>query len=1057
MKHLEPTLKITKIHHISDIQIRLIKRHKEYREVFHRLYEQLYNERDNAIIVVSGDVVHTKTELSPELVDLTHDFLGELAEICPTILMLGNHDCNMNNLERMDSLYPIVKGVNHPRLYYFKNSEELWVGDPKIYISVMGMFEPPKEYHKIPPEKCYRKVAIYHGTVNNSITDLGHRFTTGDIGVDFFNGLDMVLLGDIHKTQCLQECDKSKEHPEIWYAGSLVQQNHGEYLNHGYLTWNVETCKAEFHKVVNDYGYYTVDIQDSVPTDYSDIPAKARLRVRTKNTDLATVKRIVTDIRKVSKVQEIAILRMDGSAGIQCMQAAASNIDIRNVNIQNDLIVEYLNRNYVLDGEMITRIKTINALLNGKLEQRDYPGAIRYKVGRFEWENMFSFGENNWIDFSTLSGTVGIFAPNATGKSAILDSLSFCAFDKSSRAFKASQILNNKKEDFKCKLPFSIDGKPYKIERIATKRKYTGQIKVDVDFSTEENGVEHPLNAEERRSTDDVIRSYIGTYDDFVLTALSVQGSTSATFIDMGQSDRKDLLSRFLGLDTLEELFKLGSKEIADVLAVLKEFQKKDFAIDLAKAETDRDTNKRLFNEYNEEKKTISKQRDILNSNIVELTKELIPIDSSILDIDALNLDCAVEKRRIERLTEELQVLYQQTNQNKEEHARLTEELSKYDEEEITNQYEMLEMKEAERDSVNQDIELLKVQIKSKLEKLEHLKKHEYDPNCKYCMNNIFVKDAIQTQKELENDKTVAEALVDKFIALAADVDALAQYRDLYDAWSEVTKFIDKIQRTQLGINADASEKESQVQTAQTELKSVEGKIARHNEMKGAVEKNKLTEVEIDKLRDKLEELITKIDTLDTKLQKIHSKRSVAEATIKKINEEMKRAKELEEEYSAYEYYLDAVKRDGVPYDLITRTIPEIEQEVNNILTQVADFSIVWNLDGKNINTFIAYDDSNFWPLELTSGMERFIASIAIRVALLNVSSLPRPNFLAIDEGFGVLDAENVNNIYLLFDFLRTKFDFILVISHLDALKDMVDTAVEVTKDAEGFSCIQVG
>lgn len=1056
MKHLEPKLKVIKIHHVSDIQVRLIKRHKEYREVFHRLYEQLYKERDNAIIVVSGDVVHTKTELSPELVDMTQDFLGNLAEICPTILMLGNHDCNMNNVERMDSLYPIVKGVKHPRLYYFKNSEAMWVGDPKIFVSVMGMFEKPSTYEKNPPEQCHRKVAIYHGTVNNSITDLGHRFTTGDIGVDFFNGFDMTLLGDIHKTQCLQEYDESKEHPEIWYAGSLVQQNHGELLNHGYLTWDVETCKAQFHKVVNDYGYYTVDIENGSPTDYTEIPAKARLRVRTRNTDQATVKRIVTDIRKVSKVQEIAILRMDGAAGIQGVQGGTSSIDIRNVNIQNDLIVEYLNRNYVLDGEMIGRIKVINGLLNGKLEHRDTQGAIRYKLGKFEWSNMFSYGEDNWIDFSTLNGTVGIFAPNATGKSAILDALSFCAFDKSSRAFKASQILNNKKEDFKCKLPFDISGQPFNIERIASKRKYTGQIKVDVDFSTEENGVVHSLNGEERRSTDDVVRSYIGTYDDFVLTALSVQGNNS-TFIDMGQSDRKDLLSRFLGLDTLEELFKLGTKEIADVLAVLKEFQKKDFATDLAKAEQDRDANKRLFAENNEEKKTVSKQRDVLNANIVELTKELIPIDSSILDIDALNHSRTMLEKKIKWLTDELQVLYQQTKENAVEHARLTEELSKYNEAEITAQYDALERTESERDEVNQQIELLKVEIKSKLEKLEHLKKHEYDPNCKYCMNNIFVKDAIQTQNALLNDKTVAELLVNKFVSLAGEVDALAQYRDLYDAWSEVTASLDKLQYAQLRINADASDKESQMQVDQTDLKSVEGKIARHNEMKGAVEKNQKTESEIEKLRNRLEELITKIDSLDTKLQKIHSKKSVAEATIKKINEEMKRAKELEEEYSAYEYYLDAVKRDGVPYDLITRTIPEIEQEVNNILTQVADFSIVWNLEGKNINTYIAYDDNNFWPLELTSGMERFISSIAIRVALLNVSSLPRPNFLAIDEGFGVLDAENINSIYLLLDFLKTKFDFILVISHLDAMKDMVETAIEVQKDAEGFSQVQWG
>ena len=42
-----------------------------------------------------------------------------------------------------------------------------------------------------------------------------------------------------------------------------------------------------------------------------------------------------------------------------------------------------------------------------------------------------------------------------------------------------------------------------------------------------------------------------------------------------------------------------------------------------------------------------------------------------------------------------------------------------------------------------------------------------------------------------------------------------------------------------------------------------------------------------------------------------------------------------------------------------------------------------------------------YGPLELSSGMERFISSLAIRVGLMNVSNLPRTNFLAIDEGWG--------------------------------------------------------
>jgi DNA repair exonuclease SbcCD ATPase subunit len=172
----------------------------------------------------------------------------------------------------------------------------------------------------------------------------------------------------------------------------------------------------------------------------------------------------------------------------------------------------------------------------------------------------------------------------------------------------------------------------------------------------------------------------------------------------------------------------------------------------------------------------------------------------------------------------------------------------------------------------------------------------------------------------------------------------------------------------------------------------------------------------------------------------------VAEKLKEKAEESIVKLKDLTQQYKFYEYYLQAVNRDGVPYDLITTAVPYIEQEINNILTQLVDFNLMLEMDGKNINCYIVYDQDNFWPIELTSGMEKFVSSLAIRTALINVSSLPRPNFLAIDEGFGVLDSDNLNSIFNLFDYLKSQFSFMLVISHIDSMRDVVDHLVEIVK-----------
>jgi DNA repair exonuclease SbcCD ATPase subunit len=159
--------------------------------------------------------------------------------------------------------------------------------------------------------------------------------------------------------------------------------------------------------------------------------------------------------------------------------------------------------------------------------------------------------------------------------------------------------------------------------------------------------------------------------------------------------------------------------------------------------------------------------------------------------------------------------------------------------------------------------------------------------------------------------------------------------------------------------------------------------------------------------------------------------------------------------YEAYNHYMIAVGRDGVPYELMSKVIPQIESEINNILSQIVDFTVSLEVDGKNINGKLTYDYDRVWPLENSSGMERFVSSLAIRVALMNASNLPKSNFMIIDEGFGVLDAEHLHSMQTLFNLLKTHFDFILIVSHLETARDMVDNLIEIRKE-DGYSQISV-
>ena len=98
---------IKTIAHLADIHIRKLHRFVEYRKVFKQLYKQLRVVKPD-LIYIGGDVVHGKLDTSPEEVRMVANFFLDLCKIAPTIVIPGNHDCNLNNKSREDTLSPII-------------------------------------------------------------------------------------------------------------------------------------------------------------------------------------------------------------------------------------------------------------------------------------------------------------------------------------------------------------------------------------------------------------------------------------------------------------------------------------------------------------------------------------------------------------------------------------------------------------------------------------------------------------------------------------------------------------------------------------------------------------------------------------------------------------------------------------------------------------------------------------------------------------------------------------------------------------------------------------
>jgi DNA repair exonuclease SbcCD ATPase subunit len=1024
---------IDKIFHISDIHIRTLKRHKEYREVFDNLFLHIaQHATDSSICVITGDIVHSKLDMSPELVNMLTKFFNQFH--IPTIVILGNHDMNLNNLYRLDAISPILDVLDNDNIHFIKENGLFKLGN--IVFNHMAVDIPPEKYIKAEDFDGHYKIALHHGAVHNAKTDIGFEISNEHVTTDLFEGHDLTLLGDIHKPAQFLNEEKT-----IGYPGSLIQQNHGEALDHGILVWDLPTKQAEFVEIHNSYGYVTFEVdQSNIVKSPHRVPEKPRVRIKFNDTDASDIKRLIATIRKKYNVQDISIQRTTNH--LENNQNGSISIgNVRDVEHQNKLITQYIEDNIpTATTEEIDAIRHINRTINSKLPVLESVRNVTWYPVSFEFDNMFSYGENNKVDFSKLSDVIGLFAANASGKSSLLDAITYTIFDKCSKTSKSKEVLNNKKSTFKGIFKFMLNDKLYTIEREGITLKH-GHVKVNVNFYNEDEN----LNGEERSDTNKSIRRYLGTYDDFILTAFSLQADNN-NFIEKSQRERKDLLSQFLDTTVFEQLYHLASEEIKETAGKLKEYKKTDFGVIIKDSEDIILKNQDKIIELEKNEIDLQESRNDLQNNIVELIESKQPMSYEGPDITSLQKEENKLISDIETLQLKIDTLEEKIEIIDSDISKTSKFIKKFNSNKINKKIELLYDEQTKLSDIELNLKEVENSINSKQKKIDHLKNHEYDPNCKFCTSNIFVQDATKAKEKIVNDIEQKNNILHLKQVSEQTIKSLLPYEDQYNELETLKQELNEFENNLEKLELQLQIQENDLQTKESELETNSERQELFKRNESAIIFNDSVNEKIKTKKELIQEISDTIKGINNKIKSNYGEIEVAKTKKKTALEQLETYKQLETEYKAYEYYLQSVKRDGVPYELIKLAIPKIENEINNVLNQVVDFNMVLQTDGKNINGYIIYDEENFWPLELTSGMERFISSLAIRVALINVSALPRPNFIAIDEGWGSLDQDHISAVVNLFEYFRTKFDFSIIISHVESMRDMVDNLIEVNK-----------
>ena len=1039
-----------KIAHIADTHIKNLKFHYEYKIVFEQLYETLRKENVD-YIVHCGDIAHTKTQISPEFVELCSDFFANLAKIAPTYIILGNHDGNLKNSTRQDALTPIVKALNLPDLHLLKNAGEVLVG-PDIAFNVLSVFDEENWVAPSDPERI--NIALYHGSVSGVKTDTGWVMTHGDHDIGVFAGHDYALLGDIHKTNQILDTEG-----RVRYCGSTVQQNHGETNDKGFLIWEIED-KNEFrvshHVLLNPKPFVTIELtpKGRMPKG-TKIPAGSRLRlVSNNNLPLDVMRKAVEVAKHRFDPESITFLnRAAGERGTVEIGAGFKVENLRDKGVQENLIREYL-VDYQPSEDMLERVFDLNRKYNSKIEETEEVARnVNWSLNRFEWDNLFNYGEGNSVDFTNLNGIVGIFGKNFSGKSSIIDGLLYTMFNTTSKNERKNyNVINQNKKDCGGRLELQIGEKTYTIER--TSEKYVKKLKGEVSNEARTNlnfsgldptvGEEMSLNGTTRNETDAYIRKRFGTVEDFLLTSMSSQ-LDSLSFIKEGSTRRKEILAKFLDLDIFEKKFKLAQEDGADLKAILRRVGDTNYNNDIALAEV----------QYMEAHKALNDEVaacDQLRETLILTEKEYAGLTVQIDSIPAERLDI---KNLLENRSS-LEKKIENTDINivelKGENARYDTKLKEYDdflttidiEDLLAQKQKFDEFKQKYEDTLNK-ARLLDSDYKSmskKLDLLDEVPCGDKYPTCQ------FIRDAHLAAVELPS---LEVEIVDK-------IEEAKGYKNMTISVNsfEMIEFIERYNNTIIKKNNIEIEKRdnkvsieklyAKIKSYRDTLRMTAAKIDLYEEKKDLIKNIENLINSRDEVERKTKDVRGEIIEVEDSINLHHRQLGSMEQKVEDLKDKKEELDEIREEYAAFDLFLRCTHSNGIAYDIIKKRLPVINSEIAKVLSNIVDFEVFFQEDGRKLDILIKHPKHESRPIEMGSGAEKTVAAMAIRLALLSVSSLPKGNIFILDEPGTALDAENMEGFVRILQLIKMYFKTVILISHVDSLKDIVDVEITIDK-----------
>jgi DNA repair exonuclease SbcCD ATPase subunit len=428
-----------------------------------------------------------------------------------------------------------------------------------------------------------------------------------------------------------------------------------------------------------------------------------------------------------------------------------------------------------------------------------------------------------------------------------------------------------------------------------------------------------------------------------------------------------------------------------------------------------------VISECDKDIKTENEKRDILLSS-------KLPIDDKIINVDVTTLNESI-KRIIES--------GKKKNSDLEYFKKEVESIG-----EVTYSDDDYRAYKKKNEELIDKMAEARTLIKNLIQTNKNLESAESCPLCHRKFDNI------DNSETINKNKKEIDSLTKSGISMKATSDDLVKKMAAIDDKRAISQKKSQLELKIATINSDLA-------SQRLDYKEKKQLLDEINKNKEAISKNSEIDAKINvinaniKAKDDIKRTANSdIVSLKRDIDKNTNEASLKSGYIVKIEEERKIEK-------YWKLYLQMIGKDGIGKMVLRNTLPIINGELDNLLSDVCDFTVEIVMNDKNDIDFILHRDGISTNLSAASGLEKTQASLALRVVLGELSKLSRPPFILLDEVLGTVARENYDSMEKLYRKISKNYDFILHITHINDIVDWHDGGIITVVKENNISTIK--